>query len=115
MVDSGPDVPRKIIRNTLYNSTARVLAIVIALILTPYIIHHIGGERYGIWAIIGMVTGYFGLLDLGVETAFVKYISEYHAKKEYQCINRVVNTGIIFYAFLVLVLLVGMDVVSVIP
>jgi len=108
MVNSGQDIPNKIIRNTLYNGAARVWGIVVALFLTPYIIHRIGGERYGIWAIIGMVTGYFGLLDLGVETGFVKYISEFYAKNEYRRINQVVNTGIVFYTILMLVLLAVM-------
>jgi O-antigen/teichoic acid export membrane protein len=109
MVSSDLDISHKIVRNTLFNASARVWGIVVAIFLTPYIIHRIGGERYGIWAIIGTVTGYFGLLDLGVETGFVKYISEFYAKKEYQRINQIVNTGVIFYSLLMLVLLAVMS------
>lgn len=104
MVRSDQNIPRKIIKNTIYNASARAWGIAVSLFLTPYIVHHIGREQFGVWAIIGMVTGYFGLLDLGVETGFVKYISEFYAKKEFHRINQLVNTGIIFYSILMLVL-----------
>lgn len=92
----------KIIRNTIFNIVGRFWGILVALILTPYIIRHIGIERFGIWAIIGVITGYFGLLDFGIGTSFVKYISEYYAKKDYEKINQVVNTGFVFYSIFAL-------------
>lgn len=66
--------------------------------LTPYILRHIGIERYGIWAVVGVLTGYFGLLDFGMGTSFVKYISEYYAKKDFKSINQVITAGVIFYS-----------------
>jgi len=88
----------KIVRNTIYNVVGRFWRIIISLFLAPYIISYIGIERYGVWAIVGVLTGYFGLLDFGISTSFVKHISEYYAKKDYQKINQVVNTGFIFYS-----------------
>lgn len=93
-----PSISEKIIRNTIFNIIGRFWGILVALILTPYIIHHIGVERYGIWAIVGVITGYFGLLDFGVGTSFVKYISEYYTKEDYKSLNQVVNTGFAFYS-----------------
>lgn len=92
-----PSISEKIIRNTIFNTIGRFWGILVALILTPYIVHHIGVERYGIWAIVGVITGYFGLLDFGVRTSFVKYISEYYTKEDYKSLNEVVNTGFAFY------------------
>lgn len=88
---------RKVLRNTLYNIAGRFWALLVGLFLTPYIIHRIGVERFGIWAIVGIITGYFGLLDLGVGMSFVKYIAQYYTKKDYESINRVINTGCVFY------------------
>ncbi|MBI4655561.1 MAG: polysaccharide biosynthesis C-terminal domain-containing protein, partial [Elusimicrobia bacterium] len=89
-----------VVRNTIFNAIGRFWSILVALFLTPYIIGHIGIERYGIWAIVGVITGYFGLLDFGIGTSFVKYISEFYAKKDYGKINQVVNTGFVFYSIL---------------
>ena len=91
-------ISQKIIRNTIFNTIGRFWVILVALFLTPYIIGHIGVDRFGIWAIVGVLTGYFGLLDFGIGTSFVKYISQFYAKEDYKKINQVVNTGFIFYS-----------------
>ncbi|NOZ68895.1 MAG: polysaccharide biosynthesis protein [Deferribacteres bacterium] len=91
-------VARKIIRNTFFNIIGRLWGILAALLLTPYIIERIGIERYGIWAITGVVTGYFGLLDFGIGTSFVKYMAEHYTIRDFRKINEVVNTGFVFYS-----------------
>jgi len=104
---------QKIIRNTFYNTIGHVWGILVVLILTPYVIHHIGIERYGIWVIIGVITGYFGLLDFGVGNVFVKYISEFYAKRDYEKINQVVNTGFVFYsAFAILIISLALFIIK---
>lgn len=90
-------VSQKIIRNTLFNIVGRFWSFVLFFILTPYIIHHIGVERFGIWTIVSVLTGYLGLFDLGISTSFVKYIAEYYTHRDYEKINHVVNTGFLFY------------------
>lgn len=74
----------------------------IGLFLMPYIISRIGLVRFGIWALIGVVTDYFGLLDFGVTAASVKYIAEFYTRKEYENINRLINTNFLFYSCLAL-------------
>lgn len=91
------NISSKIIRNTIFNGVGTFWQIVVTLILTPYIIGHIGIERFGIWALVSVLTGYFGLLDFGIGTSFLKYISEFNAKKNYTSLNKLINTGIIFY------------------
>jgi O-antigen/teichoic acid export membrane protein len=95
---------QKIIRNTIFNIIGRFWGILVTIFLTPYIIHHIGIERFGIWALIGVFTGYFGLLDFGVGSSFVKYIAEFYTKKDYDRINQIVNTGFIFYSLFAIVI-----------
>lgn len=98
-------ISQKIIRNTIFNSIGRLWGILVALFLTPYVVGHLGIERYGIWAIVSVLTGYFGLLDFGIGTSFVKYISEYYAKKDYKSINQIVNTGFVFYSIFALLII----------
>lgn len=103
----------KIIRNTKFNILGHFWGILVALILTPYIIRHIGIERFGIWAIVGVLAGYFSLLDLGIGTSFVKYIAEFYTKKDYGKINQVVNTGFIFYStFAILIITLGFFIIN---
>jgi len=98
-------ISQKIIKNTKFNILGSFWGILVALTLTPYIIGHIGIERFGVWAIVGVLTGYFRLLDFGIGTSFVKYISEFYTKRDYEKINQLVNTGFIFYlVFAVLII-----------
>lgn len=89
-----------IIRNTAFNAIGCFWGILVALFLTPYILGHVGIERYGVWAIVGVITGYFGLLDLGIGTPFVKYISEYRARGDEDGLNRMMSTGVAFFCLL---------------
>ncbi len=90
-------ISEKIIKNTFFNAGGRVWSLLTSLVMTPYIISHLGVERYGVLALLGGVTGYFGLFDFGISTSFVKYIAEFYARKDYRRINEVVNTGAAFY------------------
>jgi len=49
-----------------------------------------------------VITNYFALLDFGVGSSFVKYISEFYTQKDYASINKLINTGFGFYALLAL-------------
>lgn len=95
----------KIVKNTLFNAAGRFWSIAVGLLLTPYIISRVGLELYGVWAFAGVLTGYFGLLDLGVGASFVKYISGYYAKKDTESISRLVSTGGAFYLLLAALLI----------
>ncbi|MFA5644867.1 MAG: oligosaccharide flippase family protein [Candidatus Ratteibacteria bacterium] len=101
-------IPEKIVRNTLFNGIGYLWSMLIALLLTPYIIQRIGIARYGIWATLSVLTGYFGLLDFGFGQSFERYIAEYYAKKDSTRINQTISVGITLYMLLgVLFLLAG--------
>ena len=87
---------KKIIKNTLFNSAGFLWSYLLSFLLTPYIIHRIGIERFGIWAIANTAINFFIFLDLGIGSSFVKYIAEYNAKKEYKMVNQIINTGLVF-------------------
>ncbi len=90
----------KVVMNTAFNIIGRLWFFIVGFFLTPYIVGRLGVERYAVWALVGVITNYFGLLDFGVGSSFVKYVSEFHTIKEYSGINKLVNTGFAFYVML---------------
>lgn len=92
------NLSRKIIRNTLFNTLGGSWGLLIKILLTPFIINYIGVERFGIWALVLLFNGYFALLDLSIGTAVIKYVSSHYTKKEFELINKVVNSALVFYA-----------------
>ena len=91
-------VKRKLIRNTVFSIGMRYWNQIITLILTPIIIYYIGIAEYGVYILVGALTGYFSLLDLGIGTSVVKFIAQYHAKGEKEKVNEIVNTA--YFLFL---------------
>lgn len=94
---SSESISGKIVRNTVYNAFGYAGNVVVALVLTPYLVGSLGNQAYGVLVVVGILGGYFGLLDFGINTSFIKYISGFSARGESDGINRVVNTGLAFY------------------
>ena len=72
--------------------------VVTEIIVSPYILHHIGDEAFGIWVLIFSTTGYYGLFDLGIRSSIVRYVARYTATAEYEELNRLISTAMFSYA-----------------
>jgi O-antigen/teichoic acid export membrane protein len=93
---SSPDGVR-LVRNTAINGLGSATAIVIGLLLTPFLIHRLGLEAYGVWALALALTfagGYASLSELGVEGATIRYVAESCADNDLPALNRTVCTSL---------------------
>jgi O-antigen/teichoic acid export membrane protein len=86
---------RTLVRNIASNWAGYAVHIAVAFFLTPYIIHSLGETRYGIWTLVIGVTGYYGLLDLGVASGMTQYLTRYLAANEIDKLNRSASTGFV--------------------
>lgn len=86
-----------IFRNVLSNWSGFAVNLAIAMALSPFIVQTLGETIYGIWVLIGSLTGYLSILDLGVRTSLVKYISEHFSKKDFKGLNEVFNTSMLAF------------------
>lgn len=73
---------RKLFNNALSNYANLIVAVGIAFVMSPFLVHRLGDFFYGIWVLAMSITGYFSLLDLGMNRAIVRYVSMYEAKEE---------------------------------
>lgn len=63
--------------------------------LTPFIIYQLGVERYAIWIVLTVITGYIGLSDFGLGNCIVKFIAESHSSGKEEDCNKIINVGIV--------------------
>jgi len=107
---------RKILRNVLSNWAGLGVALVISFFMAPFVVHKLGNAFYGIWAIMMQLTGYLGLLELGVRSSVIKYIAQYYAENNSRQLNQIVSSAISFYLVLsVLCLLVTVTLAILFP
>jgi O-antigen/teichoic acid export membrane protein len=64
--------------------------------LSAFIIHKVGHEAAGVWALIFTVVDNFWMMDLGFRSATLKYTAHYRALGEPGKVNEALNTGLAF-------------------
>jgi len=82
------------------NWAETLFAYLLAFIATPIIVHSFGNIRYGIWAIAMSVTGFYGILDIGLRTTVVRYFAHYAEKKDYQANNILISSMLLTIFFI---------------
>ena len=98
----------KIRRNVIANITGMIIQIIIAFILSPFLVHTLGDAKYGIWTIAVAFTGYMNLLDFGLTSAVTKYVSQYSSIKDNKNVNAIVSTSFaLFFVMGVIIVLVS--------
>ena len=91
---------RRVLYNVFSNWATLVVTILVAFFVTPIIINQLGNEAYGIWVIIVSITGYFTVLDFGVNSALVRYISKFHQLDDKARLNAVYSTAFALFAII---------------
>jgi O-antigen/teichoic acid export membrane protein len=72
--------------------------IVVGIFISPYILHHLGDDAFGLWVLIFAITGYYGLFDLGIRSSIVRYVAKYTASGEKQALDRLLSTALVAYS-----------------
>jgi len=79
--------------NAVSNWFALGVNIVVGFLLTPFIISNLGKIGYGIWTLVGSFIGYYGLLNLGVSSALMRYVARYAGQGDEKSLNGVASTA----------------------
>src|SRR5881296_2707507 len=87
----------EIVKNVSSNWFALGLNVLVGIFLSPYVLHHLGDEAFGLWVLIFSITGYYGLFDLGIRSSIVRYVAKYSATNNYEELNRLINTAMASY------------------
>ena len=104
------------VKNIGSNWFGVALTFIVGFFLSPFILHKLGDDAFGLWILIFSLTGYYGIFDFGIRSSIVKYVAEFRATGDRDRLIRIVNFSILFYgciAFaLLLLVLVGSSYVN---
>lgn len=89
---------------------------IIGLVMMPFVIHSLGDNMYGLWIFVGTFIGYYGLLDLGLNSAVERYMSKAIGNREDDQVNAILNTSLVIFAIIgVIALCVSFLIAFVVP
>jgi O-antigen/teichoic acid export membrane protein len=80
--------------------------IAVGFFLSPFILHHLGDEAFGLWVLIFALTGYYGIFDFGIRSSLIRYVSKFQATGDRDELARLINTSLFTYTLVGLVLVV---------
>ncbi len=93
----------KVFKNTLWNIFGKIWYFCVMLFVPFYLLSKIGPNDYGIYIVIKVVVDYMNLLDLGVSTSFVRYLSRFYSLNDKAKFNSYIFTCMIFYSVILLI------------
>ena len=89
---------RQIVKNVSSNWFSLGINVVVGFLLTPFILRRLGDTANGLWIMIGFVTGYYGLFDLGIRSSIVRYVSKFAATGDREDLAKLINTSLFAYS-----------------
>jgi len=91
---------KRLILNSIWGSGSFVFITLISFLILPFIVQKLDVSGYGIYILITSLVGYYGILDLGLGNALIKYVSEFYEKKDFINLNLYINSTIVFLSFI---------------
>jgi O-antigen/teichoic acid export membrane protein len=107
-LSDSPSARRSLLLGAATNWFAFAATLAVGFFLAPYLVHALGGARYGVWCIVESILAYFTLFDLGIAACLVRFVARHNATGERAELNRIVSASLgLFLLAACGVLLVG--------
>lgn len=95
---------RGVARNVLFSSATQAWALLLSLISIRIVVHGLGEDAYGIFAIGSVLLGYVAFFDFGLTAAVVRSIAIHRIGGQPESVEEIVRTA---FAILILLGLIG--------
>src|SRR5437868_2830541 len=96
-----------ITRSVFSNWFGVIANLIVGFLLAPFIVHRLGDSGYGIWALVLQLTGYMGVVDVGLRSALVRFVSRHHAQKDTVALSELLSSTLWMYLAFAGICLIG--------
>lgn len=97
-IHAPPKRATRVAKNVLAGWGGYIVSALIGMFLSPFVVHHLGNSLYGVWTLIVSLTGYLGLLDMGVRGAVTRYVARYHAQDKHEDAGGTASAALVLFA-----------------
>ncbi len=85
---------RHIARNVFSNWLATAANMAVGFFLAPFIVHSLGVVAYGVWVLAISAVSYLSLLDLGMRSSVLRFVSKGHTKGDHAAASDAVSAAL---------------------
>lgn len=98
--------------NVITNWGAVLFGMAVSFVLSPFLVHHLGDVRYGVWGVIGSIIGYLGLLDMGIRVGVTRFVARHEATGDREAASRLVSTALGMFSIIGVIAIAAGTVIS---
>lgn len=96
----------RVLKNAVSSWAGLAVNVAVGFFLSPFILHRLGDDAFGLWVLIFSLTGYYGLFDFGIRSSLIRYVSKFQATGDKDQLASLINTTLFTYTCLGLALMV---------
>lgn len=85
------------VANAVWNTVNTVCTLVISVFSAPVLIRSLGTSKYGVFLLIGSLTGLLGIMSFGLGEATLRYVARHYRERDLVGINRVFGATLSLY------------------
>ena len=100
------DAKLQAIRNVSSSWLLLAVTLSVGIFLTPFVLHHLGDEAYGLWILVFAITGYFRIFNLGLNSTVIRYVARFFATRDFKNLERFLNTILSLFTGIAILILI---------
>lgn len=89
--------PRSLLSNASWSVFSTLWSVGVLFLLTPFLITRLGETHYGVYILLASVSGIFGMMNLGLGEASLRFVAYYYGRRDVAGMNRVFQATLFVY------------------
>jgi O-antigen/teichoic acid export membrane protein len=78
----------------MFNWLGTIANMAVGFFLAPFILHRLGDVAFGVFVLANSVVAYLGLLDLGMQSSVLRFVSKGHTKGDHQGASEAISAAL---------------------
>ena len=83
LVAAPSPLAKNFARNSVYNLVGWVWPIFLSIVTVPYIVHHLGEEAYGVYAVVSIVAGYLAMMSTPTAAGNIRFLAAAYGRGDW--------------------------------
>jgi len=85
---------RHIARSVVSNWLATGATLAAGFFLAPFVVHRLGNVAYGVWVLAISTVNYLTLLDLGMRSSVLRFVSKGHTQQDHEGASEIISAAL---------------------